>query len=112
VKARTLCLSACAAVLALGAAPLRAADETPSHPANQREKFAACAHQSRGMKGDERRAFMSECLKNHDAAHPSRGSVSAQAGGASAHAPCAAEADRRKLEGEERRAFLGTCEKG
>jgi hypothetical protein len=111
VKARYLCLSACAAVLALGAAPLRAADEAPSHPANQREKFAACAHQSRGKKADERRAFMSDCLKKHDAAHP-RGSVSAQASGAAPRAACTVEADRRKLEGEERRAFLGSCEKG
>jgi len=111
VKARYLCLSACAALLTLGAAPVRAADAAP-HPSNQREKFAACAHQSRGMKGDERHAFMSECLKKHDAAHAARENVSAHANSARPQVPCSAEADRRKLQGEERRAFLGTCEKG
>lgn len=114
MKARDLCLSACAALLALGAAPLHAADAA-SHPTHQREKFAACAHQSRGMKADERRAFMSDCLKKkHDAPQATGEKLSAQASPAAARpqVPCSAEADRRNLQGEARRAFLGSCEKG
>ncbi|HSN22185.1 MAG TPA: PsiF family protein [Usitatibacter sp.] len=106
MKPRHLYLAACAIALALGAAPLRAAD-SESHPPTQREKFAACAHQTRGLKADERREFMSECLRKHDAKAP----VAAEADGARLR-PCSAEADRRKLRGDERRAFLGSCLKG
>lgn len=31
----------------------------------QQRKMAACAHQSKGMKGAAHRAFMSKCLKKH-----------------------------------------------
>jgi hypothetical protein len=108
VKARTLCLCACTVVAALGAAPLRAAD-APSHPPTQREKFAACAHETRGMKAEERRAFMSECLKKPEASRPAK---SAAADASHARASCDAQADRRKLQGEARRAFLGACIEG
>lgn len=111
MKAKTLCLTAGAIVLALGAAPVDAADAA-SHPSNQREKFAACAHQSRGMKADERRAFMSDCLKKHGTAQAAAERVSTRAAASRPQVACSAEADRRKLEGEERRAFLGACGKG
>ena len=108
MKARYLCLSACTVVLALGAAPVRAANAEPHSP-TQREKFAACAHQSRGMKADERRAFMSDCLRKSPAPPDAKSAVAGEAGAARAHRSCSAEADRRKLEGEERRTFLGSC---
>ena len=107
MKTRTICLSACAVAFACSVLPLRAADaETSTTP--QRQKFAACAHESKGLKGEERREFMSECLRKSPAV-----SKDAVAGASGARlAPCNAEADRRKLHGDERHAFLGTCLKG
>jgi len=107
VKTRTLCLTACAIVLSLSVAPLRAA-EGESHTTPQREKFAACAHEAQGLKGDERREFMSECLRKHP--EGAKQAVATESGGRLA--PCNAEADRLKLHGDERRAFLGTCLRG
>ncbi len=104
MKTRTLCLTACAIALGLSAVPLRAADGE-SHTTPQREKFAACAHESQGLTGDERREFMSECLRKHAPAE--KDAVAAESG--ARLAPCNAEADRRKLHGDERRAFLGSC---
>jgi psiF repeat. len=100
VKTKLFYLSACAVAASLCGTPLRAEDAS-SHPANQRDKFAACAHESRGMKGDARHEFMSECLKKHAGAGEA-------AGGGTLHR-CDAEADRRKLHGDERSAFVGAC---
>jgi hypothetical protein len=111
VKIRNACLTACAAVLCLGMAPLRAAD-SDSHPQTQRDKFAACAHDSRGMKGEERREFMSECLRKHPSEGAAKESAVAGGSGQGRLAPCNSEADRRKLHGDERTAFLGACLRG
>ena len=108
VKTRTLCLTACAILLSLSVAPLRAAEGESHTTTPQREKFAACVHQAQGLKGDERREFMSECLRKHPEA--ARDAVAAESGGRLA--PCNAEADRLKLHGDERRAFLGACLRG
>jgi hypothetical protein len=100
VKTKLFYLSVGVAAASLCATPLRAED-APAHPANQRDKFAACAHESRGMKGDARQELMSECLKKHPGA--------AQAAGDGSLHRCDAEADRRKLHGDERSAFVGAC---
>jgi len=100
VKTKLLYLSACAVAATLCGTPLRAEDASP-HPATQRDKFAACAHESRGMKADARHEFMSECLKKH--------AGGAQAAGEGTLQRCDAEADRRKLHGDERSAFVGAC---
>jgi len=100
VKTKLLYLSACAVAASLGGTPLRAEDaSTPA--TSQRDKFAACAHESRGMKADARHEFMSECLKKH-------GGGAHAAGDGTLHR-CDAEADRRKLHGDERSAFVGAC---
>ena len=108
---KRLCLTACAIVASLCVLPLRAADEA-AKPLTQREKFAACAHESRGMKRDERGAFMSECLRKHSGSDAAaRGPVLREAARGRVQ-PCNTEADRRKLEGEARRAFVSACLKG
>ena len=111
MKIRNLCLTACAVVLSLSVAPLRAAG-TDSHPPTQREKFAACAHESRGMKGEERREFMSECLRKQPAGAAPKDAAVIGESGHGRLAPCNAEADRRKLHGDQRSAFLGSCLRG
>jgi hypothetical protein len=102
VKKKLFYLCASAVAASLCGTPLRAEDAS-SHPANQRDKFAACAHESRGMKGDARHEFMSECLKKHPGA--------GEAAGEAAPHRCDAEADRRKLHGDERSAFVGACQR-
>ncbi|HEX7155922.1 MAG TPA: PsiF family protein [Burkholderiaceae bacterium] len=53
-------------IAVLAAAPLlvHAADETKKAATPQREKMAACSRDAhaKGLKGDERKKFMSECL--------------------------------------------------
>ena len=103
VKTRLFYLAACAAAASL-ALPLRAED-SGTHASAQREKFAACAHETRGMKPEQHREYMSECLKK-------RGEASHSAGEAASGGhlePCNAEADRKKLHGDERSAFMAAC---
>ena len=103
MKTRLSYLAAAAAFAALCAPPLAA--EEPGSPAQtQRERFAACAHETRGMKPEQHREYMSECLRKHAQAEETAGGGRLQ--------PCNAEADRRKLHGDERSAFIGACLKG
>jgi len=109
VNTRYLLLAACAAIASLTVLPLRAEEPGAKAP-TQQEKFAACGHQSKGLKGEERREFMSHCLKGGaDAAL--RDTMIGDAAEESRQR-CHEEADRRKLHGEERRTFLGVCQKG
>jgi psiF repeat len=115
VNTRYLLLAACAAVACLTVLPLRADEPAAKASTPQREKFAACGHESKGMKGEERREFMSECLKGHGpdtAVHEARDTMAGDAAEASRQHSCAEEADRRKLHGDERRVFMGSCLKG
>ena len=57
--------AACAVAAALFALPAAAAD-TDHKTGAQQSKFATCAHESKGLRGEEHQKFMSECLKGHD----------------------------------------------
>jgi hypothetical protein len=46
----------------LSAAPAAAAS-APAAPVTQQSKMKTCNVDAKGMKGDERKKFMSECLK-------------------------------------------------
>jgi psiF repeat len=67
---KLLCLLACAALTTAFATNSPGDDEEtkpPTHPESQQNKMKTCnveAHKKE-LKGDERRAFMSECLKKH-----------------------------------------------
>ena len=65
-----LCVSACFASAAFAAAPESAsASAAASGPkAAQQTKMATCNADAAGKKGDERKAFMKECLSNKPAA--------------------------------------------
>jgi hypothetical protein len=97
-----------------------AADETKAH-SPQAERMTKCNAEAREQKltGDERRHFMSECLKGHAASEEV-----AQAGKASqrksadgeAHSSqaekmktCNQEATTKKLQGDDRRHFMSEC---
>ena len=107
-------IATCAATAVLIALPALAA-ESETKPGSQQSKFAACAHESKGLRGDEHQKFMSECLKGHGdpdkkaAAHRASDETGSQQ---KRMRSCNEDAARRDLHGDERRAFMSTCLKG
>ena len=94
-------------VLSILAAPALANE--PEHKlTSQQSRMAACSHETRGMKSDERHQFMSECLKGHKQLAAKSDSPQL----AERHRSCSAEATRKELHGDERRAFVDVCMKG
>lgn len=106
MKMKLLCATACA-VAATSLAPALAADGAPR--GTQQERFAACAHESKGLHREEHNKFMSECLKGETPAHEARNDAPRASLRRKA---CSDEADRKALNGEEREAFVNSCVKG
>lgn len=71
----------------------------------QQDKMKECSATAseRALKGDERKAFMSDCLKAKPAS-----AVSQQ----DKMKTCNAEAKTKALKGDERKAFMSSCLKG
>jgi len=67
----------------------------------QQEKMKACNTTAGDKKGDERKAFMSECLKA--SATPSQQEKMKK---------CNADASAKSLKGDDRKAFMSSCLKG
>ena len=91
------------------AAPALASDKPQT---SQQEKFTHCAHESKGLKGEERNKFMSECLKGHDAkAHETKEAHNDEQheGQHGKMKGCNEEAGKKSLHGDERRAFMSAC---
>ena len=108
----------------------------PAFAGAQQEKMKGCNVEAKGMKGDERKAFMSKCLKKDytlkSAAAPAAKAEAKPAAAkteakptASAAAPaaapvkqqdkmktCNADAKTKALKGADRKAFMSTCLKG
>jgi hypothetical protein len=82
---------AAAATAAAPAASATAADKTP-----QQNKMATCNKEAEGKKGDERKAFMKDCL-----------SANKQEKQQNKMKTCNAEAAGKK--GDERKAFMSEC---
>lgn len=118
MKHRSALMAAfCAA--ALVAAPGARAAEAPQEPGTQQSRFAACAHESKGLRGEEHQAFMSDCLKGsaegeprHDKEHASQRASAEPGAQQSRMKSCNEEAGRKNLHGDERRAFMSSCLKG
>lgn len=100
----------------------------PAFAGPQQEKMKGCSAEAKGMKGDERKAFMSKCLKKDYVlkseavadrnAAPAREDAK-QAAGADAPArqqdkmkQCNADAKAKELKGDERKKFMSACLKG
>lgn len=97
----------------------------PAFAGAQQEKMKGCNKEAKGMKGDERKAFMSKCLKKDytlkaDGSSDAKATASAVAPAATA-APatqqnkmktCNADAKTKALKGAERKAFMSSCLKG
>ena len=116
MKPKTLYMAVLAALAAFAVAP-SLANEGEHKPSSQQSRFAACAHESRGLKAEEHHHFMSDCLKRHDgtegahkkdASHP----TSAEGSQQNRMKSCNEAAGRKDLHGDERRAFMSTCLKG
>ncbi|MGA9854089.1 MAG: PsiF family protein [Gammaproteobacteria bacterium] len=88
----------------------------------QQQKFADCAHQSKGLKGDEHKQFMSDCLggktdakKAGSAAKASAGKDQMEKKSSAQNAKmkaCSSEAKSKHLAGEEQATFMSECLKG
>ncbi len=98
-----------------------AADEDRAR-SPQAERMTKCNAEARDKKlsGDERRHFMSECLKDHASPHeatphPGKASQPKSIGGephggqAEKMKACNQEAATKKLHGDERRHFMSEC---
>jgi hypothetical protein len=108
--------AACAVAAALFAVPASAADADHKQ-GSQQSKFTTCAHESKGLRGEEHQKFMSDCLKGHgtdgaarkDKTHRADDETGSQQ---NRMRTCNEEAGRKDLHGDERRAFMSTCLKG
>jgi hypothetical protein len=110
---RTTWLVAVGAALAVLAGPAvfaqAAATTTAAKPANsQQEKMKTCNADatSKGLKGDERKAFMKSCLSEQPAAPAKVNSQQEKM------KSCNKEATAKGLKGADRKSFMSTCLKG
>jgi len=118
MKTRFIPVCACIAAMLAAAPAARAAAEADAR-GSQQTRFSACAHESKGLRGEDHQAFMSDCLRGNEAeaaevkkeaaTHRAAGEPSAQQ---SRMKSCNDEAGRKALHGEERRAFMSSCLKG
>jgi hypothetical protein len=95
----------------------------PAFAGAQQEKMKGCNKEATGMKGAERKAFMSKCLKKDytlkAASAPAEAKPTASAAAPTA-APtqqnkmktCNADAKTKALKGAERKSFMSSCLKG
>ncbi len=94
----------------------------PAFAGAQQEKMKGCNVEAKGMKGDERKAFMSKCLKKDyvlksDAAAAPVADAKATATAAPMKQQdkmkaCNADAKTKALKGDDRKAFMSSCLKG
>lgn len=99
------------AIGALAASPVLAADAPGKHLTPQQQKMANCSHEAgaKSLKGDERRAFLSTCLKGDGAVAAIEKPAPADAPAQSKKQSCRAEAKRQHLTGNARKTFLDNC---
>ena len=92
----------------------------PAFAGTQQDKMKGCNAEAKAgnMKGDERKAFMSKCLKK-DYVLKSEAKPTASAAVPSGKArqqdkmkTCNADAKAKNLKGDERKKFMSTCLKG
>ena len=91
-----------ASLMVGGVVTASAADEKKLTP--QQERMKACNAQATDKKGDERKAFMSTCLKGD-----APGGTTPQQ---DKMKKCNADASAKALKGDERKTFMSTCLKG
>jgi len=75
----------------------------------QQQRMVDCNQQATGKKGDERKAFMSSCLKGESTAAAAPTAKQTQQ---EKMKSCNAEAKTKALKGDARKGFMSTCLKG
>ena len=96
--------------LALATSPLAFAQDKKEPSAaqkKQQERMKACNQKAADKKGEERKTFMSACLKGNDAAVSAK-----QAKQQERMKDCNRQAGDKKLKGDERKSFMSACLKG
>jgi hypothetical protein len=83
-------------------APAYAAEDKAPTPQQQRMKD--CNKEATGMKGDERKAFMKQCLSGKQVA-----AKDARAAQQEKMKACNADAGKKALKGDARKAFMSDC---
>ncbi|WIG56128.1 MAG: Phosphate starvation-inducible protein PsiF [Rhodanobacteraceae bacterium] len=112
MRIRTSMLALGLSLGALAAAPAFAAGTTAASSAKpmtaQQQKMASCSHESKGMKGDAHKKFMSDCLhgKTDTAATTAKPTQQDKM------KTCNADAKAKALKGDARKSFMSTCLKG
>ena len=111
MRIRTSMLALGLSLGALVAAPAFAAGAPAASAAKpmtaQQTKMATCSHESKGMKGDAHKKFMSDCLHGKTmAATPARTTQQEKM------KTCNADAKAKSLKGAARKSFMSTCLKG
>ncbi|MBO9686530.1 PsiF family protein [Roseateles chitosanitabidus] len=102
MKQSTMTLIA-GALLALASVGAHAADEAKKEPTAQQQRMKSCNADAKGKKGDERKAFMSSCLKGESAA----ASAPAMTDQQTKMKTC--NADAKGKTGDARKAFMKEC---
>ncbi len=102
---RLLIAAVCLAFAATGAYA-QDKKEPSAAQKKQQERMKACNDKAGDKKGDERKKFMSACLKGGSA--PSAAQKEQQ----SRMKDCNKQASDKKLKGDDRKKFMSTCLKG
>ena len=88
-----------------------AADAPKKELTPQQQRMSDCAHESKGMKGDAHKKFMSDCLKGKTT--PAGGAPDAKMTPQQERMKeCNAEAGKTKMAAAERQKFMSSCLKG
>lgn len=95
-------LAASAAFAIAGASFAATAPATAKVRTPQQQRMADCNKQATGQKGEERKAFMSSCLKGKTVAAPAETQQNKMT-------TCNADAKTKALKGAERKAFMSSC---
>lgn len=93
-----------AMALGLAAFGAQAADTPPKPATAQQSKMTTCNKEAGDKKGDERKAFMKECLSAKPAA-----AAAAASGTPQQQKMKACNADAKGKKGDERKAFMKEC---
>ena len=101
---RFLIAAVCFALTATGAYAQDKKEPTAAQK-KQQERMKACNERAADKKGDERKKFMSTCLKGDQ---PSKAQAAQQA----RMKDCNKQASDKKLKGDDRKNFMSTCLKG
>jgi len=111
---RKISLTLALVMLAAIAVPTMAQDTTKKQPsaaqAAQQQKMTDCNKEAtaKSLKGDERKTFMSSCLR----AKPAAASTTAKTPQQQKMTDCNKEAAAKNLKGDERKTFMSTCLSG